>query len=276
MDRDELVRRVTKEVVRRLMEDKTSDRAQAGVSVEVPAGSRGSLIRNGVARVSAAPGDGPMCADIASYIDHTLLRPDATKEEIRALCTEASRYSFATVCVNPTYVSLCKELLAGSSVKVCTVVGFPLGASRPEVKAFETREAIHDGAVEIDMVMNVGALKSKDHALVERDIRSVVEACEGRATTKVIIEAALLTREEKVQACALAKAAGADFVKTSTGFGPGGATMEDVELTRQVVGMDMGVKAAGGIKDCETARGMIEAGATRIGASASIKIIGKA
>jgi deoxyribose-phosphate aldolase len=216
-----------------------------------------------------------MCADIAQYIDHTLLRPDATRKEIEALCKEASTFGFATVCVNPSYVSLCKDLLSGSNVKVCTVVGFPLGSSRSDVKAFEARAAIDDGAVEIDMVMNVGALKSKDYSLVERDIRSVVEACKGSAKTKVIIEAALLTTDEKIQACALAKAAGADFVKTSTGFGPGGATLEDVELMRKVVGTDMGVKAAGGIKDCETARGMIQAGATRIGASASIKIIEK-
>jgi deoxyribose-phosphate aldolase len=217
-----------------------------------------------------------MCADIAPYIDHTLLKPDASREDIEALCWEASTFGFATVCVNPTYVSLCRDLLANSDVKVCTVAGFPLGACRPEVKAFEARTAIQDGAVEIDMVMNIGALKSRDYALVERDVAAVVRECKGRAKTKVIIEAALLTTDEKIQACALAKAAGADFVKTSTGFGPGGATLQDVELMRKVVGSDMGVKAAGGIKDCETARGMLEAGATRIGASASIKIIEKA
>jgi deoxyribose-phosphate aldolase len=207
-------------------------------------------------------------------IDHTILKPAATRDEIEKLCEEARRFRFASVCINPTYVPLCAQMLRMTNVKVCTVVGFPLGANRSEVKAFETECAISDGAQEVDMVINVGALKSKDTDLVERDIRAVVEACRGIVVSKVIIEAALLTDEEKVTACQLAKAAGADFVKTSTGFGPGGATAHDVALMRAVVGAEMGVKAAGGIRDAETAREMIAAGASRIGASASVKIVG--
>ncbi|MFH1864692.1 MAG: deoxyribose-phosphate aldolase [Candidatus Eisenbacteria bacterium] len=207
-------------------------------------------------------------------IDHTILKPAATRDEIEKLCEEARRFRFASVCINPTYVPLCAQMLRMTNVKVCTVVGFPLGANRSEVKAFETERAISDGAQEVDMVINVGALKSNDTDLVERDIRAVVEACRGIVVSKVIIEAALLTDEEKVTACQLAKAAGADFVKTSTGFGPGGATAHDVALMRAVVGAEMGVKAAGGIRDAETAREMIAAGASRIGASASVKIVG--
>ncbi|MFH1690868.1 MAG: deoxyribose-phosphate aldolase [Candidatus Eisenbacteria bacterium] len=207
-------------------------------------------------------------------IDHTILKPDATRDEIEKLCEEARRFRFASVCINPTHVPLCAQMLRMTNVKVCTVVGFPLGANRSEVKAFETERAIRDGAQEVDMVINVGALKSNDRDLVERDIRAVVEACRGIVVSKVIIEAALLTDEEKVTACQLAKAAGADFVKTSTGFGPGGATAHDVALMRAVVGAEMGVKAAGGIRDAETAREMIAAGASRIGASASVKIVG--
>ena len=211
---------------------------------------------------------------MASMIDHTALKPATSREDIEKLCEEARRFSFASVCVNPCYVSLCAQMLRMTNVKVCTVVGFPLGANRSEVKAFETERAISDGAQEVDMVINVGALKSKDHELVERDIRAVVEKCRGIVVSKVIIEAALLTDEEKITACSLAKAAGADFVKTSTGFGPGGATAHDVALMRGVVGEEMGVKAAGGIRDVETAEEMIAAGASRIGASASVKIVG--
>jgi deoxyribose-phosphate aldolase len=211
---------------------------------------------------------------LARMIDHTILKPDATQDQVAQLCHEAREHGFASVCVNPTYVKLCSQLLADSDVLVCTVVGFPLGATLTEVKVFEAQEAIRHGAAEVDMVINVGALKSRDHELVEREIASVAGACHaGDAILKVIIETALLTDEEKVIACQLAKAAGADFVKTSTGFGPGGATLEDVALMRRVVGPTMGVKAAGGIRTYEDAQNMIAAGASRIGASASVQII---
>jgi deoxyribose-phosphate aldolase len=210
---------------------------------------------------------------VRSRIDHTLLKPEATTAQVLQLCKEAKENCFASVCINPTYVALCARELAGSPVKVCTVVGFPLGATLPEVKAFETRRAIQNGAREIDMVINIGALKSHDHALVERDIRAVVEACGPHVVSKVILEMTLLTQEEKVAGCSLAKAAGADFVKTSTGFAGGGATIDDVKLMRSVVGADMGIKAAGGIRNEEDAKNMIAAGATRLGTSASIKIV---
>ncbi|MBI5166795.1 MAG: deoxyribose-phosphate aldolase [candidate division NC10 bacterium] len=215
--------------------------------------------------------------DLARMIDHSLLKPGAMREEVVNLCEEARRYCFAAVCVNPTYVKLCADLLLGSPVKVCTVVGFPLGATLPEAKVFEARECLRFGAEEIDMVINVGALKSGDYALVKRDIEGVVNVCHGKgAICKVIIEAALLTEEEKVKACTLAKEAGADFVKTSTGFGPGGATVEDVALMRQVVGPGIGVKAAGGVRTYNEAMKMIEAGANRIGTSAGGKIMEEA
>ncbi|MGH9256920.1 MAG: deoxyribose-phosphate aldolase [Vicinamibacterales bacterium] len=207
-------------------------------------------------------------------IDHTLLKPDATRQEIETLCREAQQYEFASVCVNPTWVALCARLLRDSPVKVCSVVGFPLGATTADAKHFETRRAIFDGACEIDMVINIGALKSGDLRVVERDIEAVTIPChETKAVSKVIIEAALLTDEEKITACTLAKAAGADFVKTSTGFGPGGATAHDVALMRRVVGQDMGVKAAGGVRDLEGLKAMVAAGATRIGASAGVRIV---
>jgi deoxyribose-phosphate aldolase len=216
---------------------------------------------------------GGSAGGVATMIDHTLLKPDATKREIEALCREASDYGFASVCVNPTWVALCARLLAGRGV-VCSVVGFPLGATTPDTKHYETRRAIFDGAREIDMVINVGALKSGDVRVVERDIEAVTAPCrEGGALSKVIIEAALLTDDEKVTACTLAKAAGADFVKTSTGFGPGGATVADVALMRRVVGAEMGVKAAGGVRDLEGLKAMVAAGATRIGASAGVRIV---
>ena len=232
-----------------------------------------SALSVGATRVSSALGFCPVDDGIRSKIDHTLLKPEASRDEIMRLCKEAAENCFASVCINPTYVALGAELLKDSPVKVCTVVGFPLGAHLPEVKAFETRRAIQDGAREIDMVINIGALKSKDHALVERDIRAVVEACGPHVISKVILEMTLLTTEEKIAGCSLAKAAGADFVKTSTGFAGGGATLEDVKLMREVVGSDMGIKAAGGIRTQEDARKMIEAGATRLGTSASIKIV---
>jgi deoxyribose-phosphate aldolase len=211
---------------------------------------------------------------VASMIDHTLLKPDATRKEIEALCREAAEYHFATVCVNPTWVALCASLLRGTGVLVTSVVGFPLGATTSDVKHFETRRAIFDGAREIDMVINVGALKSGDLRVVERDIEAVAWPCrEASTTSKVIIEAALLTDQEKVTACTLAKAAGADYVKTSTGFGPGGATAADVALMRRTVGDEMGVKAAGGVRDLEGLKAMVAAGATRIGASAGVRIV---
>jgi deoxyribose-phosphate aldolase len=212
--------------------------------------------------------------DVASYIDHTLLKPDATAQDVDQLCREAAEWHFATVCVNPTWVAHASSRLKGSGVGVCSVVGFPLGATTPDVKQFEARRAIFDGATEIDMVINVGALKSGDVRLVSEDIRGVVAACAPcRVTSKVIIETALLTDEEKVTACTLSKAAGADFVKTSTGFGPGGATAADIALMRRIVGEEMGVKASGGVRDLEQMQAMVAAGATRIGASAGVRIV---
>ncbi len=215
--------------------------------------------------------------DIASLIDHTLLKPEATPEQIAQLCSEAREYGFASVCVNPVYVKLAWDLLKGSPVKVCSVVGFPLGATLPEVKAFEAQQAIRDGASEIDMVIHVGALKAGQDDLVEQDIATVVEACHaGGAICKVILETCYLTDDEKIRGCTLAKRAGAEFVKTSTGFGPGGATEQDVALMRRTVGPDMGVKAAGGIRTLEALQRMVAAGANRIGASASVKIMQEA
>jgi deoxyribose-phosphate aldolase len=209
---------------------------------------------------------------IASMIDHTLLKPEATKEQIHKLCEEAKEHGFASVCVNPFWVREAAKLLAGTGVKVCTVVGFPLGATTKETKAFETKDAIAGGAEEIDMVLNIGALKSGDYETVRDDIRAVVEAA-GGAVVKVILETGLLTEEEIVKASDLSKEAGAHFVKTSTGFGKGGATVEAVRLMRQTVGESMGVKASGGVRDLETALKMVEAGANRIGASASVAIV---
>jgi deoxyribose-phosphate aldolase len=213
-------------------------------------------------------------AGVSGVIDHTLLKPDATRAEIEQLCREAAEFRFATVCVNPSWVALAAARLRGAGVGVCSVVGFPLGATTAEVKNFETRRAIYDGATEIDMVINVGALKSGDLRTVERDIEAVTEPCrQCGVVSKVIIEAALLTDEEKITACTLSKAAGADFVKTSTGFGPGGATAADVALMRRVVGEEMGVKAAGGVRDLEGLKAMVAAGASRVGASAGVKIV---
>ncbi len=232
-----------------------------------------AIVDAGATRVGASPGlSGDIKINLAELIDHTLLKPDATKQEIIKLCEEARKYKFASVCVNPTNVALSRDLLAGSPVKVCTVVGFPLGADTSVTKAMETRDAVANGADEIDMVINVGALKAGDYNLVLHDIKSVVEAAGGRLV-KVILETALLNREEKIKACELSKEAGADFVKTSTGFGPGGATAEDIALMREVVGKYMGVKASGGIRDYKKTMEMVKAGATRIGASASVAIV---
>ncbi len=210
---------------------------------------------------------------LAKMIDHTILKPEADKASIEKLCKEALEYNFASVCINPTNVELAAKLLKGSEVKVCTVIGFPLGANTMEVKAFETKDAIAKGADEVDMVINIGRLKDKDYEYVEKDIKAVVDAADKKALTKVIIETCLLTEEEKVKACELAKKAGADFVKTSTGFSTGGATPEDIKLMRETVGPEMGVKASGGIHNEEEAMAMIEAGATRIGTSAGVAIV---
>ena len=236
--------------------------------------SANDLIAFGASRVGAEAPSCPPKAELAKWIDHTVLKPDATEEQIKSICQEAARHGFASVCINPTWVPLAYKMLHGHISKVCTVVGFPLGATLPEVKALETRLAVEKGADEIDMVMNVGALKSGDYELVEHDIRAVVRAA-GRQIVKVILETCLLTDEEKVKASAIAQRAGANFVKTSTGFSSGGATVKDVALMRKVVGPQMGVKASGGVRTYDEACKMFEAGATRIGASASVAIVGK-
>lgn len=217
---------------------------------------------------------GGAAGTVAGMIDHTLLKPDATRADIEKLCREAAEFHFATVCVNPAWVKLAAQLLRGSGVGVCSVVGFPLGATTADVKHYETRRAIFDGASEIDMVINIGALKSGDLQTVERDIAAVVQPCrEANVISKVILEVALLNDDEKIAGCTLSKAVGADFVKTSTGFASGGATAHDVALMRRVVGADMGVKAAGGVRDYEGLKAMVAAGATRVGASAGVKIV---
>jgi deoxyribose-phosphate aldolase len=236
------------------------------------------LVSIGADRLGHLPGVEKLPQELAGYIDHTLLKPEATAQQVHDLCSEAIQYKFATVCVNPTFVKLAAERLRGSSVKVCSVVGFPLGAHLPELKALEARRAIRDGAAEIDMVINIGALKGGDDELVFRDIRAVTLAClDGGAVSKVILETALLSVDEKIRACVAAKRARADFVKTSTGFGPGGATAHDVALMAGAVcGTEMGVKASGGIRSFEDAQVMIRAGATRLGASASVRIMREA
>ena len=232
------------------------------------------IVRNGAARVGANPGIGPLLGDVAKTIDHTLLKAEATQMQVEQLCQEAAEYSFASVCINPTWVPLSYKLLRGTDVMVCTVIGFPLGATTTETKTFEARQAADCGAAEIDMVINIGRLKSSDYDAVEHDIYHVVRAS-APAHVKVIIETCFLTDDEKIKACVLAQEAGAHFVKTSTGFGSGGAKIEDIALMRRIVGEYMGVKASGGIREYETAAQMIEAGASRIGASASIAIVEK-
>ncbi|MBO0472115.1 deoxyribose-phosphate aldolase [Enterococcus ureasiticus] len=211
--------------------------------------------------------------EVNQMIDHTILKADAKEEDVLRIVEEAKKYEFFSVCINPCWVAIAKEHLAGTSVDVCTVIGFPLGANTSEVKAYEATDAINNGATEVDMVINVGALKSKQYKKVLKDIQAVVDAAKGKALVKVIIETALLTDEEKVKVCELAKEAGADFVKTSTGFSTGGATVADVKLMRETVGPDMGVKASGGIHNEAEAVAMIEAGATRIGTSAGVAIM---
>jgi deoxyribose-phosphate aldolase len=265
MDREALVEAITKEVLAVLSTQ--FDMAATGETVR-------EVVANGADRVAfhGEAADVPM--DLARYIDHTLLGPDATADDIDRLCVEAEQYRFASVCINPTWVRRAANNLRGTGVPVCTVIGFPLGATTTEVKATEARKALRDGAREVDMVINVGALKSGDHELVLNDIAKVVDAAhEVGGVCKVILETALLTDEEKVIASSLAKRAKADFVKTSTGFGPGGATVYDVALMRETVGPDMGVKASGGVRTAHDAEDMIAAGATRIGASAGVQIV---
>lgn len=210
---------------------------------------------------------------IAGLIDHTALKPDTTKEQVVVLCKEAIEYEFASVCVNPCYVKLCSELLKDHRIKVCTVIGFPLGATTTAAKVAEADEAVKNGATEVDMVINVGAIKSGDFDFVKSDVASVVQVVRGKALVKVILETCLLTEDEKVRSCNICKEAGADFVKTSTGFSTGGATVEDIKLMRSIVKPNLGVKASGGIRDYKTAKAMVDAGASRIGASASIAIV---
>ena len=266
LTRDQLVELVTREVLTALAE-------RADILAN-PQKLR-EVVANGADRVAYHGEAEDVPADLAKYIDHTLLKPDATADEIDVLCEEALEYGFASVCINPTWVKRSAERVRGSDVKVCTVIGFPLGASTPEIKAREARKALRDGAREVDMVINIGALKSGMHELVRKDIEKVVDAAhEAGAICKVILETALLSDEEKVVASALSKQAKADFVKTSTGFGGGGATVYDVALMRETVGPDMGVKASGGVRTLEDAEDMIAAGATRIGASAGVQIVG--
>jgi deoxyribose-phosphate aldolase len=236
-----------------------------------------NIVQNGAERVSAGVGidaAGGIETDLARMIDHTLLKPEATKDQVIQLCQEAKKYNFASVCINPSYVPLSAKLLRDTSVKVCTVIGFPLGATSTASKAFEAEQALRDGAREIDMVINVGMLKSKEYDYVENDIFAIVTTCRRyKALLKVILETGLLSDEEKIKACLLAKRAGADFVKTSTGFSKGGATVGDIALMRKVVGSAMGVKASGGVRTREEAMAMVASGADRIGASASVKIV---
>jgi len=277
---ERIIEQITRQVLILLQEEQEKAEAGADGAGAPPISAYNYLERvrpvvdAGADRIASTLGIMPTDGSLAHMIDHTLLKPEASQDQIAQLCHEARKYGFASVCVNPTNAKLCAQLLKGSGVPVCVVVGFPLGATPTEVKVFETQQAIRDGASEVDMVINVGALKSKDYELVEQDIASIARACHANnAILKVIIEAALLTDEEKVIACQLAKVAGADFVKTSTGFGPGGATVEDVALMRRVVGPRMGVKAAGGIRSYADAQKMIAAGASRIGASAGVKIV---
>lgn len=274
LDIERLIQVITEEVLEATGGLEPSGRCMChSVHVECCPDRLRGVLDAGASRLGLQASGAPV-GSVAGLIDHTLLKQDATQTEIETLCREAREYSFATVCLNPTWVSLASRLLRGSPVGVCTVVGFPLGATTPDVKQYETRRVIFDGATEVDMVINIGALKSGDVRTVQLDIDAVVEACRAAGVvSKVIIETALLTDEEKVTACTLAKAAGATFVKTSTGFARSGATPADVALMRRVVGADMGVKAAGGVRDLSGAQEMMKAGATRIGASAGVKIV---
>jgi deoxyribose-phosphate aldolase len=273
---DRIIEQITSQVLLSLQEEPTGKGvpASAPLTAHDFAQRAQPVLSAGADRLASTLGIAPTDKSLAHTIDHTLLKPDATQDQIAQLCFEARKFGFASVCVNPAHVKLCADLLKGSGVPVCATIGFPLGATPTDVKVFEAQQALRDGAGELDMVINVGAVKSRDYELVRGDIAAVARACHAaNAILKVIIEAAFLTDEEKVIACQLAKVAGADFVKTSTGFGPSGATPEDVALMRRVVGPSMGVKAAGGIRTYADAQKMIAAGATRIGASASVKII---
>ncbi|HEV2799803.1 MAG TPA: deoxyribose-phosphate aldolase [Pyrinomonadaceae bacterium] len=275
-DLEHLVEQITDVIVARLNGDAEEQAALCGCGSacfnRCPERMR-RVVDAGAARIGLVLGETASARDWASLVDHTLLKPEASEADIERLCGEAAQFHFASVCVNPTWVRSSACHLRGTGVAVCTVIGFPLGATLPDVKAYETRRAVFDGAREVDMVINVGALKSGDDCAVEYDIRQVVEAAhEYDVLVKVIIEAALLTDEEKVRACLAAKRAGADFVKTSTGFAKGGATVSDVALMRRTVGEEMGVKAAGGVRGIDDARAMVEAGATRLGASVGVKI----
>lgn len=269
------------EVARRLIAGEAvevgSDGACHSISIQWCADASRAAIDAGACRVGTAGtcgGDPVRLGELASYVDHTLLKPEATVSQVDQLCADALEHRFASVCVNGGWVRRCAEILAGSGVLVCSVIGFPLGAMAPEVKAYEARRAIEDGACEIDMVLAVGALKGGDDAFVQRDIAGVADVCHRLgARLKVILETGLLDEQEIVRACRLSVAAGADFVKTSTGFSKGGATVEHVSLMRRTVGLQVGVKASGGVRDAESAQAMIEAGATRIGASASVAIV---
>ncbi len=277
MNTEELVRLITAQVLHNLSGGAACAGCSggcAGLCVQQCPDDCRIVVGAGADRLSAHPGIRHIAPDLAGMIDHTLLKPEATAEQVTQLCHEARQHRFASVCINPSWVALAAQELRGSQVPVCTVVGFPLGATLPEVKAFETQRCLADGAREIDMVINIGALKSRNYRLAAQDVSAVVQAAHGcQALVKVIIETALLTDEEKIEACALAQAAGADYVKTSTGFASGGATAADIALMRRVVGPGIGVKASGGIRSAADARAMVEAGATRIGASASVKII---
>ena len=273
---DSLVEQLTDAIMARLNGDAEQQAAYCGCTNECfhrcPE-RMGRIVDAGAARIGLVLGETGTARDWAGFIDHTLLKPEASEQDIARLCQEAAQYGFASVCVNPTWVRAAACHLRGSSALVCTVVGFPLGATLADVKAYETRRVFMDGAQEVDMVINIGALKSGDDCAVENDIRAVVEAAhEYNVLVKVIIETALLTDEEKVRACLAAKRAGADFVKTSTGFAKAGATVADIELMRRTVGAGLGVKAAGGVKGIADARAMLAAGATRIGASVGVKI----
>ncbi len=286
MDTTALIDRVTREVMSSLQNKPPAPAADSSCTVESglsclecgqcvtkrPVFIDG-LVSSGVCRLSTQLGIGPVEAKIARMIDHTLLKPEATEEQVAELCREAATYCFASVCVNPIWVELCAKLLRRSGVKVCTVIGFPLGSTTTETKSYETRDTIGKGATEIDMVINVGLMKSRQYSRVREDIRAVVRATRPNILVKVILETCLLTDEEKAKACELSVDAGADFVKTSTGFSTGGATVEDIALMRKVVGPEIGVKASGGVRSFEDAEAMVKAGATRLGASAGLKII---
>jgi deoxyribose-phosphate aldolase len=266
--RDENYRQLIEQITDIVMAKLGGDECQSFCDTDVR-----RIVDAGASRIGTVLGDTATSRDWASLIDHTLLKPEATKNDIERLCAEAAEFGFASVCVNPAWVKTAAAFLKGSGVPVCTVIGFPLGAAIADVKAFEARRAIFDGAREVDMVINIGALRSGDICTVEDDIRAVAAAAhENSVLCKVIIETALLTDDEKVTACLAAKNAGADFVKTSTGFSKGGATVHDIALMRRTVGSDLGVKASGGVKGIDDARAMFEAGATRIGASVGVKI----